>query len=188
MNVIKSKINQYKDNLNFLIDHIDANDIEITIKLLREVRDACRNIYIIGNGGSGGNANHIANDFTYGVGVKNNKYIDIESLCANSSVITCLANDIGYENIFAHQLSVKGSADDLLISLSGSGNSKNIINAIQISNKLGLNTLSVVGFDGGRALGLSKYAVHIPIYDMQLAEDFQLVFFHICAQILCNDD
>ena len=88
-------------------------------------------IYLCGNGGSAANAIHIANDMTYGA-TKNGKGISIESLSSNSAVLTCLANDLSYEDIFSEQIKVKGKSNDLLVVLSGSGNSKNIIKAIEV--------------------------------------------------------
>ena len=112
-----------------------------------------RNVYICGNGGSGANAIHIANDFLYGVGAAEGKIklngISIESLVSNQAVVTCLANDIGYENIFSYQLDVKASPNDLLIVLSGSGNSQNIINVLETASIKKIKTFAIVAFDGG---------------------------------------
>ena len=98
------------------------------------MRGEIKNIFICGNGGSGGNAIHIAIDFIYGAGITNNSGLKIEALTSNQSVITCLANDLGYENIFSEQLKVKATENDILIILSGSGNSKNVLKAIEIGN------------------------------------------------------
>jgi len=110
--------------------------------------------------------------------------INVESLTSNTSVITCLANDIGYENIFSEQLITKGSKNDLLLVLSGSGNSKNILKAIKTAHSLKMYTFAILGFDGGKAKKLSKNCIHIPINDMQIAEDSQLIISHICMQWL----
>lgn len=146
------------------------------------------NIYIFGNGGSAGNAIHLANDFIYGAGTRNEKGINIESLSSNAAVITCLANDIGYEKIYSEQLRVKGKKDDILIALSGSGNSKNIINAIEEGNKIGMKTFAILGFDGGECKAISNYPIHFEVYDMQIAEDLQLIVGHMCMQWLYSQD
>ncbi len=143
-----------------------------------------RNIYICGNGGSAGNATHIANDFIYGAGIKNKKGLKIESLSANPSIITCLANDLGYEYIYSEQIKVKANENDLLIVLSGSGNSANVINALKIGNKLKMRTIAVVGFNGGKCLQIANKNVHFKINDMQICEDLQLVVMHMCMQKL----
>ena len=104
--------------------------VESLAHALRDVWIDGRNVYICGNGGSAANAIHIANDFHYGIGAcgpgDQLPGLRVEALPANSGVITCLANDTGYDNIFSHQLEVKGRAGDLLIVLSGSGNSSNV--------------------------------------------------------------
>jgi len=142
------------------------------------------NIYIFGNGGSAGNAIHLANDFIYGSGTRNEKGISIESLSANAAIITCLANDIGYEEVYSEQLRVKANKGDILIALSGSGNSKNIIRAIEQGNKVGMQTFAILGFDGGECKNIAKYPIHFQVDDMQIAEDLQLIVGHMCMQWL----
>ena len=117
-------------------------NIEILSKEILKVWNSQNNIFICGNGGSSANAQHIANDFIYGVGISkekiqnNIKGLKIEALTSNANIITCLANDIGYENIFSYQLSVKAKEGDLIIVLSGSGNSSNVVNALKFANKI----------------------------------------------------
>lgn len=141
-------------------------------------------VFICGNGGSAGNAIHLANDFIYGAGKNNGGGLKVEALSANSAVITCLANDIGYENIYSEQIRVKGIAGDMLIALSGSGNSPNIINAILQANAIGMKTHAILGFSGGRCKDLVKYPIHFAVNDMQIAEDLQLIVGHMCMQWL----
>ena len=99
-------------------------------------------------------------------------------------VITCLANDTGYENIYAHQLEVKSQKGDLLIALSGSGNSPNITKALDTANKIGLKTFAILAFTGGKCKELASTVIHFEIDDMQIAEDTQLVVGHLCMQWL----
>ena len=150
-----------------------------------------KNIFICGNGGSGANAIHMANDLLYGAGSCGNPPqipgLKVDALTSNQGILTCLSNDIGYENIFSHQLQVKGQKDDLLIVLSGSGNSPNVLNAIDISRKIGIKTFAILGFDGGQCLNKSDCAIHFPINDMQIAEDTQLIIGHICMQWLSKN-
>ena len=147
-----------------------------------------RNVFICGNGGSAANAIHIANDLHYGIGAcgpgKKLPGLRIEALSANTGIITCLANDTGYENIYAHQLEVKAQKEDILIVLSGSGNSPNIVKALEIANKINVNTFGIFAFAGGKCKGLAKTAIHFEIDDMQIAEDTQLVVGHLCMQWL----
>ena len=147
-----------------------------------------RNVFICGNGGSGANAIHIANDFLYGIGASSANTIinglSIESLVSNQAVVTCLANDIGYENIFSFQLDVKASPNDLLIVLSGSGNSQNIINVLETASRKKIKTFAIVAFDGGKCKDIADEFIHIKENNMELAEDTQMIIFNICKKYL----
>ena len=178
--ILKKSINDQ----NSAYEKVEVKRFENLLSEIKSCWIKKRNIYICGNGGSAGNANHIANDFLYGVGKKNKKGIRIESLSANSSVLTCLANDFGYEKVYSEQLRVKGNPGDLLIVLSGSGNSKNVVNAIKMANKMKISTFSILGFDGGKCKKISKDFIHFKTFDMQIAENLQLSVLHLCVQIL----
>jgi len=141
-------------------------------------------IFLCGNGGSAGNASHLANDFIYGVAKKKGKGIKAISLCANTSVLTCLANDVGYESIFSEQLAVLAKPNDILLALSGSGNSSNIISAINEAKLMGVTSYAITGFDGGKARLISDYSIHFNVNDMQLSEDFQIIVGHMLMQWL----
>ena len=143
-----------------------------------------RHVFICGNGGSAGNAIHLANDFNYGIDKVGGVGLRIEALSANASVITCIANDEGYENIFAQQLSVKADPRDVLITLSGSGNSQNIVRALEVGNKLDMQTFAILGFTGGKAKSIAQVPIHFEINDMQVAEDLQVIVGHILMQDL----
>ncbi len=165
----------------------DAMDV---IPLLGEVLLTAwkegRGVFLCGNGGSAGNAVHMANDFLYGAGAKVGTGLKVEALSANVAVLTCLANDLGYENIYAQQLRVKARPGDVLIVLSGSGNSPNVIRALETGNSIGMKTFAVLGFSGGRCKELAQVPLHFPVNDMQVAEDLQLIVGHICMQWLCE--
>ena len=150
-----------------------------------------RQVFICGNGGSAANALHMANDFHYGIGAcgEGTKLpgLRVEALSANTGILTCLANDTGYENIYAHQLEVKANHGDVLIVLSGSGNSANVVNALMTAQKLGLYSYAIVAFSGGECKQLANEAIHFSIDDMQIAEDTQLIIGHLCMQWLSNN-
>ena len=153
--------------------------------------EAKNKVFICGNGGSAANAIHLANDLHYGIGgCGGDKVIggiQVEALTANQGIVTCLANDIGYENIFSHQLQVKAAADDILIVLSGSGNSKNILKALRTAKQLKMKSVAILAFDGGESLSLADVSIHFSINDMQIAEDTQLIVGHICMQWLSRN-
>jgi D-sedoheptulose 7-phosphate isomerase len=158
---------------------------QLAALLLRAWRTGA-SVYLCGNGGSAGNAIHLANDFIYGVSKRDGIGLRVEALSANSAVLTCLANDTGYDNVYAQQIKVKGQPGDLLIALSGSGNSPNIVNALKAARENGLTSVAILGFGGGQCLTLADVPIHIPIDDMQIAEDMQLIIGHMCMQYLCN--
>ncbi len=160
----------------------------IAIDQLEQELDRCwqggHHVFICGNGGSAANAMHLANDFLYGVSGGQGLGLKMVALPANASVLTCLGNDCGYDQIFAYQLAVQASSDDLLIILSGSGNSPNILQALDMAQKKQMKTCGILGFDGGKSKALVDIAIHIPVEDMQVAEDMQLMIGHMLMQAL----
>lgn len=178
-----SCISTYQSQLISTINSLDTKAIaQLYDALLRVWKDK-QQVFICGNGGSAANAAHIANDFSYGVN-PNGRAFSIESLAANEAITTCLANDTGYHNIFAKQLINKAKQGDLLIVLSGSGNSGNIIHAVEAAKELKLTTCGILGFDGGTLKNMVDIAIHCDINDMQISEDMQLVIGHILMKDL----
>ena len=171
------------------VEMLNSSAFEKVEVLAKELARAWRDdkaIYFCGNGGSAGNANHLANDFTYGVGIKHGVGMRVESLSANPSVLTCLGNDIGYDQIYAEQVRVKGRKGDLLVVFSGSGNSPNVVRALETGNSIGMETFAILGFDGGRCKDLAHVPIHFEVNDMQISEDLQLVVGHLVMQWLCD--
>jgi D-sedoheptulose 7-phosphate isomerase len=167
-----------------VLENLDIDAINQFVTGLGRAWSQQRSVFLCGNGGSAGNAIHLANDFLLGLDKSYQNGLAAEALSANPSVITCLANDVGYESIYSYQLKIKAKKQDLLWALSGSGNSANIIEALRIANELGMETYAIVGFDGGRVKRASQYVIHCDIPDMQIAEDMQLVIGHICMRQL----
>ena len=141
-----------------------------------------RRVFLCGNGGSAGNAIHLANDFLYGIAKCSGRGLKVLALSANPAVMTCLANDVGYEHVFSEQLAVQAEAGDLLIVLSGSGNSPNILCALEKAKAMGVKSYAVLGFTGGKSKQLADVAIHFPVDDMQIAEDMQLIVGHMLMQ------
>lgn len=165
--------------------------VETLAEELRQAWIEGRQVYICGNGGSAANAMHLANDLHYGIGAcgpgPTLPGMRVEALPANAGIITCLANDTSYDNIYAHQLQVKGRAKDVLIVLSGSGNSANVVQALETAAALQMKTFAVLAYSGGRCRELAEVPIHFAIDDMQIAEDTQLVVGHLCMQWLNNN-
>ncbi len=181
MNISPAK---YLGNALAVCDSKVESQCHLLASNLDGARSRKASVFLCGNGGSASNANHWANDLLYGAGHTGLGGIRAHSLSANTAVTSCLANDTGYENIFSAQLEVLASPRDILITLSGSGNSSNIIRALEKANALGLETWCIVGFDGGKAIGLAQHAIHFRIDNMQLAEDLQMMVCHLVTLAL----
>ncbi len=143
-----------------------------------------RSVFWCGNGGSAGNAIHLVNDFLYGIAKEKGLGMKVQALSANPAVLTCLANDIGYERIFSQQLAVQGESGDVLVALSGSGNSPNILRALETARQKGIESYAILGYSGGKAKALADVAIHFAVDDMQISEDLQLVVGHMVMQWL----
>jgi D-sedoheptulose 7-phosphate isomerase len=181
-------INSYFEKINKVLTQDHSEKILALYKKLTQAWKRNKSIYICGNGGSAGNANHIANDFLCVLSRIHGKGLKVESLAANPSIITCIGNDLGYDYIFSEQLKSKGSAEDLLIVLSGSGNSKNIINAILVAKKMKIYTFGILGFDGGKAKKILDNYINFKINDMQISEDIQMILLNICVKKIMEEN
>lgn len=174
----------YKDNLSRALGMAAMLELPKLGEALREAWRAGHTVYLCGNGGSAANAVHLANDFLYGAGLRNGGGLKVEALSANSAILTCLANDLGYEQIYAEQIKVKANAGDVLVVLSGSGNSANVVRALEVGNAKGMKTFAILGYSGGRCKAIAQHAIHFAVDDMQVAEDLQMIVGHICMQWL----
>lgn len=180
----KDLILSYSSRLQDVLASSDWSNINLLAQDMLRCWQEKRQVFFCGNGGSGGNAVHLANDFLYGIAKKTGGGLKVHALSANSAVITCLANDIGYESIFSEQLAVQGQAGDLLIALTGSGNSPNIVRVIEQAKSMGIKSYAILGFTGGKCKNLVDVPIHFSINDMQIAEDMQLIVGHMMMQWL----
>jgi len=177
-------LKDYQSRLISCMQSFDWSPVLALANELLSVRKEGRHVFLCGNGGSSANAMHIANDFLCLKARSGGRGINVTALAANQAVLTCLANDIGYENVFSFQLENLAKKGDILIALSGSGNSLNILNAVNTAKKIGIFTYAILGFDGGKCLNMVDTAIHFPINDMQIAEDLQLIAGHMLMQWL----
>ena len=187
---MENNIQEYAGKLINVLKNIEEQTPLIN-RLKEALKDAWltkKKVFICGNGGSAGNAVHLANDFNYGIDKKGGIGLRVEALPANTSVITCLGNDEGYDSIFSQQLKVKADAGDTLLVFSGSGNSPNVVKAIEVANELGMKTFAILGFSGGKCKELAQVPIHFAIDDMQISEDMQVIIGHMCMQWLCEEN
>lgn len=162
---------------------LDLRQVEALALALRTAWAEGRQVFLCGNGGSAANAIHLANDLIYGVAPEAGG-LRVQALSANQAVMTCLANDLSYEAVFSRQLEILGQPGDVLIVLSGSGNSPNIVKALESARTLGITSFAILGYSGGKCLHLADHALHVRVEDMQISEDAQLVIGHMVMQWL----
>ncbi|MBN2557192.1 MAG: SIS domain-containing protein [Clostridia bacterium] len=158
-------------------------DIEKFCAMLLDARKDGKRIFFAGNGGSAATASHFTNDLVKGLSPGNVKRFRAFSLVDQVPVITALANDYDYSVIFSEQLKNYGEKDDLLIVISGSGNSPNVLKACETAAEMGIKTISMTGRDGGRLRDLCDLSVIAPVHDMERIEDIHMLWEHciICA-------
>ena len=174
-------ITKYVSQLIELLNNIDKKAIQEIVNALDKTVENKSKIYIIGNGGSSSTASHMSNDLGVGLKLRNVRNFNVESLGDNSAVCTAIANDTGYENIFYTQIQNKITKDDVLISISCSGNSQNIIKATNYAKSIGTTIIGVTGFEGGELKVLSDINFHIQTKkgEYGLVEDMHMILDHV---------
>lgn len=179
-------VSAYQTTLNTALREHDWSDVARLADALATCWHDDRQVFLCGNGGSAANALHLANDFLYGIDKPASRGLRATALPANPAMVTCLANDAGYADIFALQLGALARRGDVLLVLSGSGNSANIVRALEKARELGVMSFAILGFSGGRCRALADQAIHFPVDDMQVAEDLQMIVGHMVMQWLCG--
>ena len=178
---IKPFVKDYLTRLKQILDDIDVDVISDIVDTLEETIENKSRIYILGNGGSAATASHMVNDLGAGLRRRDVINFDVTSLGDNSSVVTAIANDIGYENIFYMQMKGHINADDVVVAISCSGESPNIIKAVDYAKDLGCKIIGVTGFNGGYLKKISNINFHVdaPEGEYGLVEDAHMILDHI---------
>jgi D-sedoheptulose 7-phosphate isomerase len=183
MNNVKAKIEEYCTRLKEVLDSLDTEKIVVCLNVIRRAFIEGQQIFIMGNGGSAATSSHIACDLNKGVSGDLEKKFKVISLNDNVPTMLATANDISYEDIFVEQLKNFLKPGDVVIGISGSGNSKNILKAVEFANRNGGITIGLCGFDGGKLKQISQHSIHAEINDMQIAEDIHSIIGHMMMQI-----
>lgn len=181
-NYIK-EIEEYIELEKEVLSCLDVNSINEAMNLLKATMEQEKNIYIFGNGGSSATASHYQNDFNKGISEYTDKKFRFQCLNDNIPTIMAVANDIGFEEIFRFQLNGKLEVGDIVIAISGSGNSKNVINAVEYALQQGNKVIGVTGYDGGKLKSLCDISLHAPVNSMQITEDVHMIFDHLMMSI-----
>lgn len=180
----QNDIRAYFGRLKDTVDKIDAASLSKLMNILEDARRDGRQVFIMGNGGSASTASHYAGDFNKGLSLGKDKRHKFICLNDNIPTLMSIANDICYQDIFVEPLKNFFHQGDVVIGISGSGNSENVLRAIRWANENGGITVGLTGYDGGELKRISKHGVHIPINDMQIVEDLHLVLDHCMMKIL----
>lgn len=184
----RKRIRQYVEWEREVLAAMPVEDVNEVLNVLEEARFARRRIFICGNGGSASTAAHFECDFNKGVSYDQEVKYDFECLSDNVPMMMAIANDISYEDIFVVPLKNKLKKGDVVIGISGSGNSENVVRALTYANEMGATTIAITGYDGGKMHKLAKHGIHIAVDNMQIAEDMHLVLDHLMMTVLSADN
>jgi D-sedoheptulose 7-phosphate isomerase len=182
-----NSINQYITDHNRIIELMPLDEIAEAMAVLREARMSGRKVFTMGNGGSASTASHFVCDLAKNTRQEGLPSFRVIGLADNLPMLLAYGNDEGYENIFAHQLTNLIEAGDVVIAISGSGNSPNIIKAVEVAKQAGGITIAFTGFGGGKLGPLADINVCVPSSNMEQIEDIHLMIEHIICSTLRED-
>jgi D-sedoheptulose 7-phosphate isomerase len=184
LGMIREHLLNYCAGLSKALDSVSPERLEEFVHLLENAYEEGRQVFFMGNGGSGSTASHFACDLNKGVSYGRQKRFRVISLNDNLSTLTAYANDVSYEDVFVEQLRNFLRPGDLVVGISGSGNSPNVLKAIAYANSLGAHTVGLCGFNGGKLAGMVRTPILAPVRDMQKAEDVHMILLHVVMQVL----
>ncbi|QSO47529.1 D-sedoheptulose-7-phosphate isomerase [Alicyclobacillus mengziensis] len=186
MKQYQSAIEEYLKRETEILSKLDVNAINDAMNAIELAYERRARIYIFGNGGSASTASHFTNDFNKGVSQVSKRKFEFVCLNDNIATLMAIANDLSYSQVFDEQLRGRLNLGDLVIGISGSGNSANVVRAIEYSKEFGVTTIGITGYDGGKVAALCDISLHVPIHDMQITEDVHLIFNHLMMSIFYN--
>lgn len=176
----------YLGRLSLALGKLECEQLDHGIALVRKAWLDGRQIITLGNGGSAMTALHFITDWNKMVFLATGRPFRGRTLVDNMGMLTAYGNDLSFADIFSEQIKNVALKGDLVIAISGSGNSENVIRAVNTANEMGCTTLGLCGFSGGRLKQAAHSAIWIPVDDMQLCEDAHAIFGHIVMQALCG--
>jgi D-sedoheptulose 7-phosphate isomerase len=172
----------YFERLKNTLDRLNTKPVEKVVDILLKCRDEGGTMYIFGNGGSAANASHIAGDFLKGISYGMEKRFKTHCLNDNIAGTTAITNDLSFDDVFIEQLKTYLSPGDVVIGISGSGNSENVVKAVSWARENGATTVALVGYKGGRLTRTAEIVIHVPVDDMEITEDVHTIIFHTIKQ------
>lgn len=180
------KIKNYIDEEVSVLQNLNVAEINHVMGILDKARLEGRSIYICGNGGSAATASHYVCDFNKGVSLGLDKRFKFECLGDNIPTMMAIANDISYDDIFVEPLKNKMEPGDIVIGISGSGNSENVVKALSYAKDNGGVTIGIVGYDGGKIKQIAEHSIHVKINNMQIVEDVHMMLDHVMMYVFYN--
>ena len=181
---IRTPISNYLDSLDATINNLDRGEVAQLITLIFKTYKNNKQIFVMGNGGSSSTASHFVCDLNKGVSYGKDKKIRAIGLTDNVPSCTAYSNDVSYDDIFSEQLKNFLNPGDLVIAISGSGNSKNILKAVEYANSKKITTVGLTGYDGGKLKKIAKFSANTNINDMEISEDLHLSLCHIVKRTM----
>ena len=178
-----SEVNTYLEHEIDTLKALDVHEINAALNLLLETFENGNTVFVFGNGGSSATASHFQNDFNKGVSEHTEKKFNFQCLNDNVATVMAVANDIGFDEVFRFQLIGHMRPGDVVLAISGSGNSRNVINAVEYAKEQGAKVIGLTGFGGGKLKELSDVSLHVPVNSMQITEDIHMVFDHLMMSI-----
>lgn len=179
-----SEFRDYFNRVSDVLAHLSIDSIERLVDLLLTAREKGNTIFIFGNGGSGATASHVTGDFLKGISYGLDKRFRVQCLNDNISGMMAISNDLTYEEIFIEQLKVFLKKEDVVIGISGSGNSANVVKAMAYAKEHGASTVAFCGYKGGKIRDMADLAIHASVQDMEITEDIHIIIFHAIKQVM----
>ncbi|MEA4907156.1 MAG: SIS domain-containing protein [Chloroflexi bacterium] len=177
-------VQSYLNDLSQIIEALPKDTVVEIGNLLQEAREADKHIFIMGNGGSAATASHIAGDFIKNSRNPGQKRVSIFALNDNAPAVLSLSNDESYEVVYSEQLRSHARPGDLVIAISGSGNSPNVVNAVDAAKEMGLKTIGLTGFKGGKLKEKTDLCLVVPSDNMEMIEDAHMMVGHILTDMM----
>lgn len=182
-------MNYRKDILEYIelerevLSKLDIDALNEAMELIEKAYKARKKVYIFGNGGSSATAAHYQNDFNKGLSETLETKFEFVCLNNDTATLMAIANDIGFEEVFRYQLQGRIREGDLVIAISGSGNSKNIVNAVEYAKEQGNKVIGLTGIKGGKLMQIADVSLHVPVNSMQVTEDVHMIFDHLMVSV-----
>lgn len=177
------EINAYYEREIAAINSLNRDELNAAMNALLEAYERGATVYVFGNGGSSATASHMVCDFNKGTCYELDTKFKFVCLNDNIPILMAIANDDSFENVFVYQLKDRLKKDDLILAISGSGNSHNVIKAIEYAKEVGTKVIGMTGYSGGKLRKMADYYLHVPVEDMQITEDLHMGFDHMIMQI-----